>query len=290
MTIIQNEHLLVSITDTGMELSSIKRKSDNREYLWQANPDVWSSHAPVLFPNIGMLKDGHFTYQGKQYPLPKHGFVRRNPNIRIVEYFEDSVTFALDSSPALQLIYPFAFSFRLTYRLEGNALHQEHLILNEDETPLYFSVGGHPAFNVPHFDGESYEDYHLLFEQEESSASHTVTEAGLIGATTRTVPWNGYQLPLTHELFSKDALVFKDLKSKEVSLVSKTHGKVLSVNYDDFDYLGIWAKPNGDFICIEPWLGLADNHDTNGDITTKEGIVELGGLGVFNAGFSMRFY
>ena len=36
-----------------------------------------------------------------------------------------------------------------------------------------------------------------------------------------------------------------------------------------FHYLGIWAKPNGNYVCIEPWLGIADNENTNQELKNK---------------------
>ena len=42
-----------------------------------------------------------------------------------------------------------------------------------------------------------------------------------------------------------------------------------------FEYLGLWAKPNAPFVCIEPWLGISDSVNTNQDFTQKEGIQRL---------------
>lgn len=287
---IKNDQLSVAVQPEGVELSSVTDLASGREYMWQADPAVWGSHAPVLFPIIGGLKDDQYQFNGNTYQLPKHGFVRRNANLRCIDKSEDSITFELSSSPALQLIYPFAFSFRLTYRLEGRQLFQEHLIVNEQPSPLHFSVGGHPAFRVPHYEAEAYSDHYLAFAESESSVSYTVNEAGLIGPETRPVPWEDNCLPLTHELFLQDALVFKDLKSRSVRLMSRSSGPILTVDYSDFDYLGIWAKPDGDFVCIEPWLGLADNHNTDGQLPNKEGIITLAGQSVFGAAFSIEFH
>ena len=44
--------------------------------MWQADPAWWAGTAPVLFPVIGGLKDGAYTFEGKQYKLPSHGFAR----------------------------------------------------------------------------------------------------------------------------------------------------------------------------------------------------------------------
>jgi len=94
-------------------------------------------------------------------------------------------------------------------------------------------------------------------------------------------------LPLTHKLFLEDALIFKDLKSKAVTLTSKERGAILTLSYPDFEYLGIWAKPNGDYVCIEPWLGIADSETTNQQLTTKEGIIKLEAYKSFRASYSI---
>ena len=50
MRIIENELLKVSIADLGAELSSVYDKETSTERIWDANPDVWNRHAPILFP------------------------------------------------------------------------------------------------------------------------------------------------------------------------------------------------------------------------------------------------
>ena len=72
-------------------------------------------------------------------------------------------------------------------------------------------------------------------------------------------------------MVNQDALVFKHMKSNELTL-SKKNKPVLSVQLEGFPYLGIWTKPNAPFLCIEPWCGLADNVNHNGNIFEKEGI------------------
>ena len=52
--------------------------------------------------------------------------------------------------------------------------------------------------------------------------------------------------------------------------------------------MGIWAKPNGDYVCIEPWLGIADHEDVNQDFKTKEGIISLDAGKTFEATYSIE--
>ncbi len=70
-------------------------------------------------------------------------------------------------------------------------------------------------------------------------------------------------------------MVFKHLKSDKLTLL-KGNQTYLSVEFEGFPFLGIWTKPNAPFLCIEPWCGLADNINHNGNIYEKEGIQLLG--------------
>ena len=61
--IIKNDVLNVCITTLGAQIKSVK---SDKEYMWEGNPDIWGKHAPVLFPVCGRLKDGKYTYKGKE--------------------------------------------------------------------------------------------------------------------------------------------------------------------------------------------------------------------------------
>lgn len=272
---IQNDFLKVGVHSKGAELCSIVKKQTGREYIWQANPDIWANHAPILFPIVGGLKNGSYSYEGKEFHLPRHGFVRNNTNIILTESTENSLTFSLTHSEETHKNYPFQFYLEITYFLEKNNLTVTHKVINPGEKHLYFSVGGHPAFNVPLTEGEEYEDHYLEFDRNLKLETNLLTEEGLISSRTKRVTENGRRIDLHKDLFNKDALIFRNINSKNVALVSKNSGKILSVEFDDFKDLGIWAKPAASFVCIEPWLGHADLENTTGDIKTKEGIIEL---------------
>jgi galactose mutarotase-like enzyme len=95
-------------------------------------------------------------------------------------------------------------------------------------------------------------------------------------------------LPLRNDLFDNDALIFKTLKSRKVSLKSHPSNQILTVDYQDFNYLGIWAKPNAPFVCIEPWLGIADHENTDGDFLKKDGLIALPKGEIFIADYSIE--
>jgi galactose mutarotase-like enzyme len=158
-----------------------------------------------------------------------------------------------------------------------------------DTKTMYFYLGGHPAFNCTLYSDEKYSDYCLEFEKAENSKSYLVNMTnGLIINKTKPVFNNPNTINLREDLFDKDALIFKDLKSRKVTLKHKNKGSVLSMYFEDFSYLGIWAKPNAPYVCIEPWLGIADSETANQKIEDKEGIITLNAGLIFNASYSIE--
>lgn len=284
---IQNDVLSVGVQKKGAELCSIRDLKTGTEYIWQADPQIWPSYAPNLFPVIGVLKDGAYYFEGQKFNLPKHGFVRHNDNIRLTHRDETGLTFELNYSEETLKNYPFKFRFQISFRLEAKTLQVSHEVINLDEKPLYFSLGGHPAFNIPTGEGEEYEDYYLQFDQKQDLNSYVLNEDGLLTNKTKVISENDDRIRLTRNLFDDDALIFKNISSKKVSLNSRKSGTILSVAYDDFNNLGVWAKPGAPYVCIEPWLGIADNAETDRNIKTKEGIMELMPSQTFNASYSI---
>lgn len=285
---IENRNLKASIVSEGAELCSIKSQATGIEYVWQADPLVWGSSAPVLFPIVGGLKNGSFTYGGKQYSMPRHGIVRRNADVHVVEQESDRITFELQTNERSLAQYPFKFTYKISYRLKDNSLIVTTSVRNDDDNGIFFSIGAHPAFNCPIHADQSYSDYYIDFGTKEDLLSETLNADALVSGKTRTVSQGSGRINLTYSTFEHDALMFKNLKSRKATLCSEKYGPVLSVEYDDYKYIGIWAKPNADFVCIEPWLGIADSYNTDGDFTKKDGIIRLEKGGTFSAKYSIN--
>ncbi|MEE9438480.1 MAG: aldose 1-epimerase family protein [Saprospiraceae bacterium] len=272
---ISNDKLQLSVKEQGAEIHSFKSFKTNREYIWQADPEIWPSHAPNLFPIIGCLKDDAFIYKGKEYKCPKHGLFRNNKSVNLINQSNNSLTFGLQYNEETLAIYPFKFDFQLKYILENNKLTIQHDVNNLGLNTMFFSLGGHPGFSCPLNEDEVYSDYYLEFNSPETAERWHVLKDGLIAKKTSPVFDTPTTIKLHNQLFDKDALVFKDLNSTMISLKSNKSHQVLSVEFEGFPYLGIWAKPNAPYVCIEPWLGIADSYDTNRDLENKEGILRL---------------
>ncbi len=270
---LENEFLSIGVKSIGAELCSItNNKLTGTEYIWQGDPAFWASHAPNLFPIIGALKNDTYIFEGKSYNMPKHGFFRNNEAVILKSQAIDRLVFSLKYSNDTFKVYPFKFEIEISFTLKGKLLEIKHEVFNLDTKEIYFSLGGHPAFNAPLFPGETYEDYYLEFDKKMELQTAVLSKDGLISNTSETVLQDDNKIHLRKDLFDNDALIFQDISSKNVSLVSKHSGKVLSVEYTDFKNLGIWAKPNAPYVCIEPWLGIADLEDTEQNFKTKKGI------------------
>jgi galactose mutarotase-like enzyme len=288
MYTIENKELRISVRQKGAELSSIQKISSGREYLWNANPEIWGSHSPVLFPIIGRLKEDTYFYKNKKYSLQGHGFIRNNDRMVLEIQNKNSLVFSLNSSEETLVLYPFHFKFEISYQLENHRVIILHRVINTGNETMFFSTGGHPAFKCPFMENEQYSDYFLQFEKEESALCWEPTEDGLIGPGSRSVIDNENRILLDDNTFDKGALVFKELNSSKISLVSRSAGLVLSVNFSGFPYLGIWAKPKAQFVCIEPWLGIADSWNCDQNIETKEGRLALDAGECFEAIYSIE--
>ena len=162
MHLIENEFLKVRAREYGAELTSVFDKKNNIEHLWQADEKFWGWHAPVLFPVVGRCLNDEIIVGGVKYAMEKHGFARKS-NFKLLELSQEKMIFALTYSNDTLKIYPFKFEFLIGYRLKENELHVSYEVRNKDDKPIYFQLGGHPAFAVPFNANEEYEDYFLEF-------------------------------------------------------------------------------------------------------------------------------
>lgn len=287
MTILENDSLRVAIRPKGAELTSIFHKSSGIEHLWQADPTVWGWHAPNLFPVVGGCLNNQLLIDGKTYPIERHGFARQS----LFETTESTLThaiFTLQSSAETRVHFPYEFEFQIVYELDGPRLTVTYRVVNQDKQIIFFSVGAHPAFAVPFFVNEAYEDYFIEFEQTEPLETHMLSANGYFTDETKPVSTEGRRLLLTKDLFDQDALVLKNLASRQVAIKSDNHNHSVTVSYPEFPYLGLWAKPGAPFVCIEPWLGCADSEGQPKEIQQKEAIQQVVVGDVFEAAFSIE--
>ncbi|MBS1746704.1 MAG: aldose 1-epimerase family protein [Bacteroidetes bacterium] len=263
--------LLVAINEKGAELQTVQL--NGLEYLWQADTSFWAKHSPVLFPIIGELKDGAFMYNNKEYKLSRHGFARDRMFVA-EQLSQKAAIFTLQSDEATLMVYPFPFIFQVEYALTATTVACTYHVKNIGEHIMYFSVGGHPAFNVPLNKNLKYKDYALEFNDDEALDRYLLHK-GLTGNETEKILLQNKTLPLEPSLFYTDAIVLKHIKSNEIKLFSNNDVHGLKFKFDGFPYFGIWAAVDAPFVCLEPWCGIADNIFHDQQLIHKEGINKL---------------
>lgn len=265
LTTITKSGLTATIDTKGAELVSLKNTITHREYIWEGNPDFWGKHSPVLFPIVGTLKNGSYHYDGQTYELSRHGFAR-DCEFRLIDHQSDKAVFSLQSNSETLKKFPFGFELQLSYTLTDNRLVVGYNVINHESFAMPFSIGGHPAFALP----QPFDSYALQFEQPETLSSYEL-ENDLVSNKTNQIATNNGTLPLTYSLFEKDALIFKNLASKTITILENQE-PLLRFDFGDFPNFGIWTKPGAPFLCLEPWLGYSDPVDANGELTQKEAI------------------
>ena len=267
--ILKNEVMQVEISLLGAEMKRIT--CCGREMLWEGDPSVWSGTAPVLFPICGRLKENTYRYGGQEYHLGLHGFLH-DAVFAVEEKTEEQVTLVTKSTPETLECYPFSFEFRAIFRLSGKELSIEYVIQSGEEG-LYWSVGSHEGYACP----EGIEQYRLIFDRPERLEC-TLLSDNFMTDCVRQLGEPGRELPLRERDFRElSTLIFESLQSRTVTLVNQSGDRSITVEFPDFDYLLVWHEPGGNYICIEPWCGLPDEADGDGDFTKKKGILRIEG-------------
>ena len=256
---LENDYLAISVDTHGAELSSIINKKENKEMLWQGDPEYWGRKSPVLFPVVGKYKKGKTTYEGKEYSLGQHGFAR-DMEFVIAEKTSNKLTFILESNNKTHEVYPFNFRLTCTFQLVDNKIIVGWEVQNTDNKKIYFSIGAHPAFYCE-------KSKTILTMNSENLKYSLVNADGLYTPKKHDVE---SEFVLHDSIFDNDALIIENSNVTEVSLVDNDK-EYITVKFDA-PLFGIWSptKKNAPFVCIEPWFGRCDAEDFNGDITERE--------------------
>ena len=287
---ISNEYLKVKINTHGAEINSVK-SPDGLEYIWSGDKKYWARHAPILFPIVGRLKDNQYTYDGKTYEMGQHGFAR-DMEFDVLNQGSDWIDLQLVSNEETKKMYPFAFKLVIHYQLDDHKLSTNINVFNTDTKEMYFSVGAHPAFNVPLMnDGsEQYDDYSVKFA---NKGTYDQIQFDVPYANLEKVEKIELDQPikLSHELFYDDAKVV-EIKNEEFTTILSNdvsdHG--VSMTAYDIEYGGLWSAKDAPFVCLEPWWGIADDVHTDGKIEHKVGINKISPDKKFTAKYDLLFF
>ena len=237
-----------------------------------ADPAFWTGHAPLLFPIVGALNGGRYRLDGREYAMPKHGFARTS-RFTCVETNESAALLRLSDSDESRAAYPFSFELLMGFRLRGWTLEMEATVRNIGDTGLPFSFGFHPAFAWP-LPGADKAAHRIVFAEPEPQLIRRIDADGLVLPEARPSPVEDRVLAPDASLFEADALIWDSLHSRTLTFGVAGASK-LDIAFPDTSMLGIWQKPGANYLCIEPWQGIADPHGFHGDFRDKPGVISL---------------
>ena len=287
---IKNHHLCLTVETLGAQMMHLQ-SADGTEYLWQGDPRDWEDRAPTLFPFIARLTEDSYLYEGKRYFMGIHGFAAQSQFTPIRQQ-ENLLVLELSDNEETRKQYPLAFRLQIAFELREKAVQISYLVENPGSRILPFGIGGHPGFRVPLTEGETFRDYALEFSCACQPDRVGFTPSLYLSGHDEAYPLlNQCTLPLKHELFDQDAIVFKNM-AKEVTLRSGRSGRGVTVSYPDMPYLGLWHQPRTDapYLCIEPWSSLPSRQDIVEELTCKSDLIQLKPGGSFHTSWTITIF
>ncbi|MEG1410711.1 MAG: aldose 1-epimerase family protein [Terrisporobacter sp.] len=288
MNKLENNNLIIETKSHGAELTRIYSKSTTQEFLWNANNKYWARHSPILFPIVGRLKDNETYINNTLYNMNQHGFAR-DMNFNLINSDFNSLTYKLKSDDTTKNYYPYDFELLIKYTIKNSSIHINWTVINKTDSEMYFSIGGHPAFNIPFNNIDKVDNYYLKFK-----SSNPVSSYKLDGpyVSSKSSINNLTDMSLSSDLFANDALIYDNVDS--VSICSKNSSTSIELKFNNFPFVGIWSpyyketNSIAPFICVEPWYGIADSIDSNKKYTSKLGINKLNKNEIFEASYEIK--
>ena len=275
---LENDIAVLKVDTKACEIASFRRKDKDIEYMWDGDPAYWANRNPLLFPHVSAPSNKILNFKGEDYKVNNHGFCRKS-EFQFVEQSEDCLHFRLCDNEESRKKYPFSFELEITHRLEGRKVTVEWKVTNPSaDEPLYFSIGGHPAFNCPVDAGTKKTDYFIRFDGHEKDASIPYVlidqpSQGIDVEHVQQLPLDGGYIPITDTTFDRDAYIFDEGTVQTATLCYPDKTPFVTLSAPGFPSFGVWSKPHTDapFVCLEPWIGRCDNMGFDGELPQKYG-------------------
>lgn len=266
---IKNDELIATFSTTGAEMQSLKDARSKREYLWQGDPRYWGGRSPILFPIVGGMWNGACRIGDKEYSIPKHGFVRK-AEWKVESNNGNSITFCREATAEELEIFPWKYVLKVTYELSGREVKAHLSVCNLSDSTMYFQIGGHPGFNLPGFHDTDVVNGYLQLEGNPQSVLRAGTQ-GCTESKRHAAPLRKDGLiAIARETFDNEALIFDNRQVTAATLLDLNKHPYARVESNAPVWL-FWS-PQGvrsPFVCCEPWFGLCDEQNFNGDISQR---------------------
>ncbi len=268
---IKSDKLTVRINDHGAELISA-RGADGHEYIWQANPSFWDSHAPILFPICGQILGGYYMYNGKRYEMSGHGFACKS-SFKVVTVGEDHIVLNLSANEETLQQYPFDFSLTVGFTVKGDSLYVDLTVENKDKKEMPYIIGWHPGFILESAGGSEVGDFSLKFDGVETVSWYPLQHGPFCRPFGEEYKLDNSEYILNEEeIYKNDTMIFTGTKEHaRLSSAKEKHTVDLSWS-DNLPYFCIWKddKSSARFICLEPWSGTPNTGEVEENFNERK--------------------
>lgn len=271
MRTLSNGILEIEVSELGAEIQSLRKVAGNREYIWNADPKYWGKHAPILFPIIGNPGAEGIIWDGKAYPIAKHGFV---PGLKFSCTEGDRILeFVATDNEDTRKVFPYSFRLEVIFQLSRNKVIQKFRVqYTGSEGVMPFQIGGHPAFFLPDFKEEDAVHGYLSFNNIDEVHSNEINANGhytdkilLFGLDEKGM------LPLKKDTFDCDTILETRGIVNRTSLYDKNRKPILTVKANA-KTTAYWSPTgqNAPFVCIEPWFGCCRKENETAVLADRE--------------------
>jgi galactose mutarotase-like enzyme len=272
---ISNNSLEVEITTFGAEVVALVNKSNQDQVVWSGDKTYWGGRNPILFPIVGSTYDKQLHINGSTYKIGNHGVIR-HMEFQVTEHLLSSITLTTSSNEWTLQQFPFQFLMQVKYTLIGNALQIDYRITNHSESVMPFTFGLHPAFNLSNeFDSQAV----IKWPKKEN-----LQRIHLDGTFDQVKEIN--ELMIDKAAFaSESTIIFQGMSSDYVEFFN---GKsTIKVGIAGYPYLAFWRGEQAPFVCIEPWLSMADFKPNPIDFSERNGTLWLNSLQSYCCGYQI---
>ncbi len=252
MEFISSQKYKIGINEIGGALTSIIDLYDNKELVHQLDDGGWPCQDVMIFPIIGQYE---YEIDNNLYNIPtRHGLIR-NKNLTFTKLNEYSLLGTYESNDEDLKFYPYKFKLIIKYDIIDDKYKVTFNVFNLDDKTMYFSIGNHLGIKT---NDKCYIDL-------KNNTELLPLEKGLINLNYKTFEYNKFYLK--PEMFTKYDTIVMINKTNEVKLVTLSHRFVYQF---DSPLFAIWQNPvANNFVCIEPWWGIASYINENKDIKNR---------------------
>lgn len=285
---LENEELQVEVDTHGAELKSMRDKASQLDYMWRGDPAYYGRTSPNLFPIVGGLREKKYRYDGTEYEMSQHGFIR-DMDWKMEQISEKELHCVVEATEDTLRVYPFRFRVAIHYLLTGRSLKITWTIENCDTKKMYYSFGGHPCFTCP-IHGEAdkvgygydfHKDGNLTYYRNDG-------ETGLFLPEAHELPLQKGRVTFTKDFFDTSTYILTDNETQQISLFDPQGQNYLTVSFDA-PMVGLWSAEgkNAPYAAIEPWYGRCDDIDFSGSIEERAGEMSLEAGGSFSSTYTI---